>query len=374
MLPSVLCQLLIATGPSLFNPRDGGVTVHCETTLPCDAEVWTLDVVTMRFAQWPATSGRYHRAELDLLPEDRVFLYAVRCRDGSRETWSDPYLFRTLPAVRVPLRVGIWGDNQIGTDVFHPMIRAMIAEGCTQYLGVGDYIQNEGVYAEWHSQFFDHMGPVLRYLPVLGARGNHDGEDEFARGLWLVPGANEQWGAVTWRNARVVVLDSNPHYPNLYSLQRGGAQRVWLDQEMQSAAWRDADFRIVAFHHPHATEQWDGGCYYGLNGRDPLLADLVEGSLLPGGASLIVNGHAHSYQRGSWNPLQYHVITGGGGGWLDQPQCFDVPHITVNPGVNAQFFHFLTLDLGTVDLTVRCVRASNRSVYDTFTIPAHKLR
>jgi hypothetical protein len=354
------------------SPRDGGVTVNWESTSPCNADVWTLDLATLVFAQWPATPGRFHRAELDDLPADRMFLYAARCDDGTWQTWSGPYLFKTMAPVGPALRVGIWGDNQIGASTFRRMVRAMVGEGCTQYLGLGDYIQNEGLYGDWQSQFFEHMGPVLRYLPVLGTRGNHDGEDALAKGLWPVVG-NNQWGAVTWRNAHIVVLDSNAHFPIRYTLQRGGEQRAWLDQEMQSGAWRQADFRIVLFHHPHMTEQWDGGCYYGKNGRDPLLADLVDGSLLPGGASLILNGHAHSYQRGSWNQHQYHVISGGGGGYLDHPECWDVPHITVNPGRNAQFFHFLTMDIGLTDLTVRCVRLGNGEVFDSFTIPARRL-
>jgi hypothetical protein len=220
--------------------------------------------------------------------------------------------------------------------------------------------------------FFDKIGPLFRYLPVTGCRGNHDGEDALAKNLWPLPD-NGQWTAMTWGNARVVLLDSNEHYPLRYSILRGGAQRKWLDQEMLSPEWRKALYRIVLFHHPHKTEQWDGGCYYGNGSEDPMLTDMVENSLLPGGANLILNGHAHSYQRGQWNSRQFHVISGGAGGALDNPQCFEHPHITSNPGKNNQFFHFLTLDSGPQELRVRCVRFNDRSVYDQFAIQANPL-
>lgn len=175
--------------------------------------------------------------------------------------------------------------------------------------------------------------------------------------------------------ALIVALNSNPITQELrVSMLPGGAQRVWLEQLVASQLWGQHPVRIVTFHHPVGSEQWDNGCWYPPRPELPMDPNWVwcMDFLTDHGCTIVMNGHAHAYQRGAWTTstgAMPWVISGGGGGYLDQAFCRDMPQIIVNAGTNMQQHHFLTLDVTTAGVHLRALTAANGAILDEAQFP-----
>jgi len=274
-----------------------------------------------------------------------------------------------LPFTLMPdsFSVGIVGDSQGNNfNVFGQHCQAMAREGISLFVGLGDHVQNGGA-AEWQSQWTLPLTPIVN-IPRFACLGNHDPIQEFSQHVWAIPqhpltspygNAIACNGAVTWGPVRWVFLDTNEAPAIRLSLDPGGPQRAWLEAEAAGDPFRLARFRVVAFHHPVSTELWDGACFYpALPERRGLMDRLASLNV-----SLVLNGHAHAYQRGSWRGMPW-IISGGGGGWLDTTRCQDLPEITV---ATAQW-HWLLMQVTPDALTVTA-RSVSGQVIDTVRIP-----
>ncbi len=272
-----------------------------------------------------------------------------------------------LPLMPDSFSVGIVGDNQLNAfNTYDIICRDMRAQGIGLWVGLGDHVQDHGLPGEWQRLFDGPMAP-LAGVPRLGALGNHDDILGYTQHVWQIPqhpltsvygNAIGCWGAVTWGPVRWVFLDTGEDPTVRLSLSQG-LQRQWLLAEVLSPAWQTARWRIVAFHHPALTEQWDGGCWYPALAERTWAMDLVAASA----GSLVLNGHAHAYQRGSWLGMAW-IISGGGGGWLDTTHCQDLPEITV-----AQVqWHWLLIQVTPDALTIQA-RNVQGQVIDTVRIP-----
>ena len=265
------------------------------------------------------------------------------------------------PVEPVSYRLGVWGDSQEGHQVFAQVCRRFAAERVDGLLSLGDLIQHQSLpESEWPLRFLAPAAPLL-HLPRLGTRGNHDdalGWSICANSIPVpvLPGGG-QWHALTLGPVRFLVLDSNVEtYALRVSMHPGGAQRAFVEAEVSRPEWRLAPHRVALWHHPVMTEQW-AGCYYppwGGARADPDWLWCMD-RLAAAGCSLCLQGHSHSYQRGAWRGMAW-VITGGGGGWLDQTRCGDLPEITVNAGAGRQEHHYLTLDVTPWALTLTAKR------------------
>ena len=347
---------------SLFQTSDTSISVVRERPEPITVAYSPLG------GQWSlktSTQSGIQRVQIDNLAPGTIYQYTVL---DSQLIEDISYMY--IPGFNDSFKILSWGDNQIGASVFRSIMNRTFSEGCVQFLGIGDYIQYEGLYSAWRNHFYDQIHPYNRFFSFIGCRGNHDGQDALAHQLWLTPGNNE-WGAVTSGPIRILIVNSNIDRPQFwYTLNPGGEQHNYVDQETQSQSWRNSLYRIVVFHHPAFTEQWDGGCYYGPGNRNPTLVALMN-LLEQRGASLVLNGHAHSYQRGRIGNMDW-VISGGGGGYLDQRMCWDHPEVFINTGNNSQIFHYLILDVSTQRLLVESKTTSGQ-VFDSVAIWPRRL-
>lgn len=362
MMNLLLAQLL-TWGPYLRDLEDGAVRVQLELAAPRTAQAFALDVQTSELLCGHPAVGTLPQVFLSGLAPGRLYAWSVRLQDSAGGTsWvGGPWYVR--PPASAGYRACAWGDNQNDVGAaFRPLVARMVDEGAELLVGLGDYIQNAEDVAEWQRLFASPVGPLLRFLPVLGCRGNHDGEGPVARSRWTVAGGAGQWGAVTLGPVRWVILDSNQDTLELrLSMRPGGAQRAFLEAEAATWALPGAPpLRIALWHAPALTERWDGGCYYP---PDPDWISAMD-YLAAHGCTLVMNGHAHAYQRGAWSGMPW-IISGGGGGALDVPICFEVPQITFT----AAEHHILSLDVSSTRATVRAVRA-NGTELDRVEAPA----
>ncbi len=261
------------------------------------------------------TAHFIHRATLTGLSPETRYVYRVR----SGETTSATYSFRTAPFRDTPFAVAWWGDSQVGPTVLQQLIPSMIARG-VDWMGVaGDLASSGGSLYDWHTYWFGALEfrNMAQTHPALFARGNHDGEHPYSYAYSALPG-NGSWYAFDYGNSRFIFLDTEA------STSTSPEQYTWLANELARPETQNAMFRVVCFHKLPYANLWNGG---GYTGEGWVRTDWVP-LFQQYHVDVVINGHAHNYNRGVTNGVTYTVV-GGGGGALDTERVAYWPLFTV---------------------------------------------
>jgi len=205
------------------------------------------------------------------------------------------------PSGEGTFRIAVLGDTH-STDGVHTQIVAdMLAEAPNLVLHTGDVSlrpsENGGA-----AEFFRVEAP-LKSVPIVAARGNHDGSVSRFVDTFVRPrGAGDaSWYTARFGSVAVVVVDTNE------SVSASGPQGRWLLKTLEGiAADPGVLFRLVVMH----WGPYDSGSGHGSN------LD-VRAELVPlferAGVDIVFSGHDHTYERGTVRGVRY-VVTGGGGG------------------------------------------------------------
>jgi len=280
-----------------------------------------------------------HRATLSGLTAETSYVYRVR----SGASNSPTYAFRTAPRRDTPFAVAWWGDSQVGPTVLQQMIPSMIAHR-VDWMGVaGDLVTSGASLSDWQNYWFKALEfqNIGQTKPALFARGNHDSEHPYCYAYSTLPG-NGAWYAFDYGNSRFIFLDSEA------STDVSPEQYRWLTNELSRAETQQAAFRIVCFHKLPYANLWNGG---GYTGEAWVRQDWVP-LMQKYHVDMVINGHAHNYNRGLTNGVAY-IVTGGGGGALDTERVANWPLFTVE----YSSYHYGLMEIAD--------RVLNWSVYDT---------
>jgi len=215
--------------------------------------------------------------------------------------------------------VAWWADSQVGPVVLQTLIPSMLANH-VDWMGVsGDLTSNGGSLYDWHTYWFKALEfqNIGQTRPALFARGNHDGEHPYSYAYSALPG-NGSWYAFDYGNSRFIFLDTEA--PTSICPE----QYAWLTNELARPETQKATFRVVAFHKLPYANLWNGG---GYTGESWVRTDWVP-LFAQYHVDLVINGHAHNYNRGITNGVTY-VVVGGGGGELDTQRVASWPLFTV---------------------------------------------
>lgn len=320
--------LIITKLPMLQSWRTSEVRVQWETDAnPPGTEhrlEWGLASPAENFVLAQATiqlspSHFVHRAVATGLTAQTAYLYRV----GSGGVFSTTYSLRTAPLPATPFRMAFLADNQDQYGAPFLSVLTRVAARSPDVIGhAGDTVQNGDNLAEFQSQWFTPFeaapGNLGQRVPVLVARGNHDAETPQAVAYHWLPSNSfgPYWYAETIGRVRFLFLDSNLPWVE---------QVDWLRAELASPASRDADFRVAVFHKPPYTNLWDQPGYDG----EPFVRDTWVPVLEQGNVDLVVNGHAHCYQRYQLNGVTYAIVGGAGGALDTVPRSPPWPFIQV---------------------------------------------
>ncbi len=244
-----------------------------------------------------------HRAAIGPLDPETRYRYEVVVGAAS----SGEHSFRSPPLPQSPVRLVVSADNQSGYKTFEQVVPAMAAHDPDLLLMVGDIVNQGSSLEDWHQEWFKPLekSGFGQSVPVMFARGNHDGEHAYAYAYSTLPG-NESWYAFSWGRARVIVLDSE------VPTEGAPEQREWLLAELGGPESGAAAFRIVAFHKPPFTNLWGHEGYSGESWVREQWVEIFESH----GVDLVLCGHTHGYLRGERNGVTYAIV-GGAGGSLD---------------------------------------------------------
>lgn len=175
--------------------------------------------------------------------------------------------------------------------------------------------------------------------------GNHDIESSSRiAAVNAAFGDPPRWTTNTWGETEILILDSN----DIASEE----QMRFLEEEMS----RIESPTIVVFHHPaYSCSTHDGTEAVGFRWVPAFDEDVV----------LVINGHAHNYQRFEAQGIPY-VVSGGGGQGLQPLDACDAGHPPRI--VAAETFHFLALSQDGSELAVTAIDLHGSQI-DRFSIP-----
>jgi tartrate-resistant acid phosphatase type 5 len=176
-------------------------------------------------------------------------------------------------------------------------------------------------------EFFPYSKPDMnRFYPSLG---NHDWECKKCvenqkpkpyLDYFELPG-NERYYTFTWGKAEFFVLDSDPRVKDI----KGGVNSVqakWLKKELSKST---ALYRVVYFHHPPFSS--------GKHGDHPHM----QWPFAAWGASIVLSGHDHNYERLIIDEIPYVVVGTSGNVLYDIPGKKKGSLIRDNSGFGAMF-------------------------------------
>jgi predicted phosphodiesterase len=307
-----LLQDVRADAMTLFWETDGNLAVHAvnwgrasheENT---EVRIETVQIDNTHFV---------HRTTLTGLSAETSYRYRVRSGTNASPT----YTFRTAPRHDTPFTVAWWADSQVGPTVLQQLIPSMLAHG-VDWMGVaGDLVTSGASLSDWNNYWFKALEfrNIGQTKPALFARGNHDGEHPFCYAYSTLPG-NGSWYAFDYGNSRFIFLDSEA------STDIAPEQYAWLTNELNRVETQQAAFRVVCFHKLPYANLWNGGGYTG----EPWVRQDWVPLLRKHHVDMVINGHAHNYNRGVTNGVTY-IVTGGGGGALDTERVAYWPLFTV---------------------------------------------
>lgn len=255
----------------------------------------------------PGTSTLYGHGMLTGLDPGTAYRYRI-VLDGAVTSSGT---LRTAAAGGEPFTFTAFGDQGVSAHA-HAVIGQVGRLRPAFHLVAGDlsYADPKGgggahdtFYPELWDTWLQMISPIARNTPWMCTTGNHEMEPGFGPlGYGGVldrlrlphngaPGCPSSY-VFRYGNVAFISLDSNdvsyeiPH--NLGYSQ--GRQTAWLDQQLTALNASDVDFIVVFFHH----------CAYSTNtahGSDGGIRDFWVPLFDHHRVDLVINGHAHLYER-----------------------------------------------------------------------------
>lgn len=235
------------------------------------------------------------------LVSDTWYVYRLCFEDGECTPIG---AFRTLSGPGQAVRFGVVGDTQWqwqGVNRVELVAWSMVCDPWPFHFVVhlGDLVESP-IPLHWQF-FFRSMGPMLRWAPLVPVLGNHERDDlSYYEHFTLPPGGGrmgERWWVLRAGDLVLVGLDSN-----IRKLRDYDDQTTWLRENLSGPE----KHKIVVFHHPVFSS--DASYGPGTEGFQkvwhPLFVEL--------GVDLVLNGHAHNYERIERDGVTYLVVGVGG--------------------------------------------------------------
>lgn len=258
-----------------------------------------------------------------------------------------------------PLRFAIIGDfgivGQPTLDVanlvrsWNPQFIATIGDNNYEKGGADTIDANIGQY--YHDYIYPYKGAygagadINRFFPILG---NHDWYTAGAKpylDYFTLPG-NERYYDVTWGPVQLFMLDSDEHEPDGNTAT--SVQAAWLKSRLAAST---AQWKLVLCHHsPYSSGRWERS------------VPEMQWPFEAWGASAVLSGHSHQYERLQIGKIPF-FINGVGGASLSQ---LDVPVAGSQVRFNSDYGAMLV----TVDATSINFQFVSRKgvIVDTFTL------
>lgn len=283
-------------GPVLTNMTTDSVTVTWWTEEPGNGSVSYRETndLTDRSPGMVITdeqSSRIHRISLTSLTPNQTYSYSVSGRRGD-------YVFRTFP-LNGTIRFVVYGDTREqlpfwNQSTHHALVAERIAaeQDILFVVHTGDLVNDPEDNGEWN-RFFAAAEPILSHTPFYPVAGNHEQDSGVLQEIFGVP----SWYVIRCGDVRVVVLDSNPLFPNLTAAQ----DRFVAENPVAGGTWK-----FVALHHPlYSADPNHPGGFLDVRER-------WEPVFIGWSVSAVFAAHVHAYEHARQNGIHYFTVATGG--------------------------------------------------------------
>ncbi len=253
----------------------------------------------------PSSDRAGTEVRVTALEPGTAYVYRVSVQSGS-ETYVSPVgRFCTAPSAGDPVRFAVLADTQQqweGENRLAAVGDAIAADADTMpfdfVLHAGDLVESPvGTYWDYWFDSFDSMLLAAPFIPVLG---NHEKNSRsYYDAFPHPPGAgqnDERWWALHWGDVVVVGLDTNASRADRIIEQQAYAEKELSGPERH---------KFVIFHHPVYSSDAYHGSGYGYE-------KIYHPIFVRTGVDVVLNGHAHNYERIERDGITYLVLGGGG--------------------------------------------------------------
>jgi hypothetical protein len=259
-----------------------------------------------------------------------------------------------------PLRIAVIGDFGLA-DVPEADVAALVSSwepdlvittGDNNYPNGSVETIDENIGQYYHQYIFPYTGQfgegadLNRFFPTLG---NHDWQTPDAQpymDFFTLPG-NERYYDYTWGTVHFFALDSDSREPD--GVGSGSAQASWLQERLSAST---AVWKIVYMHHPPYSS--------GIHGS----VDWTRWPYQEWGATAVLSGHDHIYERLLVDGLPYFVNGLGGGPIYSIPGKLEGSQVRYNDDYGA-----MRVEATSNEITFEFITRAGE-VIDTYTIPA----
>lgn len=249
--------------------------------------------------------GRFHSVNFTSLRPGTTYAYRV----GSGTDASEWFTFKTASASADPYTFLFFGDAQMGTNSLFsrvirqayrsvPDARLMLFPGDLVDGGTGSKLQDDE-WGEWH----EADGFINAEIPVLPTPGNHEhynpGDrtnralNRYWRPGFTLPengpaGLEETAYTLDYQGVRFIIINSDIM---LRSEDFARKQAVWVEELLKN---NPCKWTVMAFHHP----------LFSTSARrdNKTVRESLKPLIDKYGVDLVLNGHDHTYARGSVMP------------------------------------------------------------------------
>lgn len=319
---------IFRTKPYLQNPVDNGMTIMWETTLPAyswveyGTDTLNLKRVRLLIDGQAEFNESIHKIRLEGLTPGQTYYYRVCSQEilqykayskkFGHTAKSDFYSFTAPKDDADSFTAIIFNDLHQRTAVFEALLKQVKDVDYDFVVFNGDCIDDPANHDQ-ATRFISLLTEGIHgdRTPTLFIRGNHEIRNAYSIGLRkhfdYVGG--KTYGAFNWGDTRIVMLDcgedktdDHKEYSGLNDFTQLRHEQVgFLQEELQSKAFKKADKRILIHHIP-------------LYGCDNLCWNLWEPLLRKAPFHVSINAHTHRFAYHPKGSLKnnYPVVIGGG--------------------------------------------------------------
>ena len=319
---------IFLTKPYLQNPTDNGMTIMWETTLPAyswveyGTDTLNLKRVRLLIDGQAEFNESIHKIRLEGLTPGQTYYYRVCSQEilqykayskkFGHTAKSDFYSFTAPKDDADSFTAIIFNDLHQRTAVFEALLKQVKDVDYDFVVFNGDCIDDPANHDQ-ATRFISLLTEGIHgdRTPTLFIRGNHEIRNAYSIGLRkhfdYIGG--KTYGAFNWGDTRIVMLDcgedktdDHREYSGLNDFTQLRHEQVgFLEQELNSKAFKKADKRILIHHIP-------------LYGCQNLCKDLWEPLLRKAPFHISLNAHTHKFAHHPKGALEnnYPVVIGGG--------------------------------------------------------------
>jgi len=306
---------------------------------------------------------------LESLEADADYVYRVTLEATEGDVASPLGYFVTEPPVGTAIEFAILADSQWQWDGDNRLAAVGSAIAADEMafdfiLHAGDIVETPG--SQIWDHWFDSFSTMLLRAPFIPVLGNHEkNHGSYYDHFVLPPGEgkrDERWWALHWGDVVVVGLDSNVRSASDYI-----AQQDWARLHLSGSE----PHKFVMFHHPvFSSDAFHGSGYSYDVIYHPIFVET--------GVDIVINGHAHNYERLQVDGVTYLVVGGGGAVPRDLADTPVDGSILATEGYNF-YLRVTAAPEGIAVETVSIAQASDETfeltdghLLDAFVLPTHE--